>query len=370
VYKAVIIDDEPWTRGVVRSLGDWERFQMEIVGEAADGETGLLLIDEVRPDVIITDVRMPRLNGLDMLSRLREKGQDACVIVISGYDDFSYVRSALTLGVKDYLLKPIKEQELNALLQRCAEELKNREKKESSPPMMAGFFAEGWEKEYGSLRRKIQASLSSGNQALLHASFEQMTEAVRRNESAKPTSAILMAVYYSLLLPLERFIQEMGSSKQEVFYGKNTVFVFSRESTLPGMMQFLEELYRTAGEQILAQQRAKNRLDIDAVCQFIQANFAKGVSLEETADRFHVTREYLSKAFKQARGEGFSEYVTALRMEQAYRLITEYGAPLKEVGAMVGYLDQAHFYKSFKKYYGKTPGEVRGRLKNDKETDR
>lgn len=368
MYKVVIIDDEPWTRGVIRNLGNWEQHQMEVVGEAADGETGLLLIDEVHPDVIITDVRMPRLSGLDMLLQLQEKGQGACVIVISGYDDFTYVRTALTLGVKDYLLKPIKPQELNDLLARCAEELKKNARADESAQMMAGFFAEGWEKEYNTLSRKIQASLGSGNQALLHAYFEQMSKAIQKNESENPTPAILMAIYYSLLLPLERYIQEMGSNKQEVFRGKNTVFVFSRENTLPDMIHFLEELYRTASEQILTQQKARTRLDIETVCQYIQKNYTRGVSLEETADRFYVTKEYLSKAFKQAKGEGFSEYITALRMNHAYKLITEYHAPLKEVGAMVGYLDQAHFYKTFKKYYGKTPGEVRDRLKNDNET--
>ena len=79
-------------------------------------------------------------------------------------------------------------------------------------------------------------------------------------------------------------------------------------------------------------------------------------------------RVLLSKAFKADRKEGFSEYVTSLRMKRAYELIVEFDTPPKDVGAMVGYFDLAHFYKTFKKHFGKTPGEVRESLKKDKTT--
>ena len=112
-HKVVIIDDEPWTRGVILKLGQWNQLGLEVVGEAADGETGLELIYKVLPDIIITDVRMPRIGGLELVQKLREQGYNVPVLIVSGYDDFSYVRSALQLGVTDYILKPVKAQELN-----------------------------------------------------------------------------------------------------------------------------------------------------------------------------------------------------------------------------------------------------------------
>ena len=206
-----------------------------------------------------------------------------------------------------------------------------------------------------------------GNQQLVGSLFNDLYRLIRSHEGEQPANTVMIGIYYALLLPLQRYLETMGASKAEVFAGKNTIFVFSRDNSLGQMLDFLRDLYLTAIRQ-MEKHRQRPRLDIPAVCRYLEENYAKGVTLEQTADAFHVTKEYLSKAFKQERGEGFSEYVTSLRMKRAYALITEYDAPLKEVGVMVGYYDLAHFYKTFKKYFGKTPGDVRESLKNDNET--
>lgn len=148
VRKVVIIDDEPWTRGVVMKLAQWNRLGLEVVGEAADGETGLELIRKVLPDIVITDVRMPRISGIELVQALRAEGFQMPILIISGYDDFAYVRSALKLGVTDYLLKPIKALELNQQLQRCADILNREETARPRAVIEAGLFADGWEKDY------------------------------------------------------------------------------------------------------------------------------------------------------------------------------------------------------------------------------
>lgn len=179
--------------------------------------------------------------------------------------------------------------------------------------------------------------------------------------------AVMIGIYYSVLFQLQRYVESLGANRDQVFGTKAPSFVFSHDNTLRQMIDFISDLYLNAVRQIEKQQQ-RTRLDIDAVCGYIQENYTQGVTLEQTADVFHVTKEYLSKAFKAYQNEGFSEYVTALRMKRAYALITEYEVPLKEVGAMVGYFDLAHFYKTFKKFFGKTPGEVRESLKNDNRT--
>jgi two-component system response regulator YesN len=88
--------------------------------------------------------------------------------------------------------------------------------------------------------------------------------------------------------------------------------------------------------------------------------------LELTAAIFYVSKEYLSKVFKATVGMGFQEYLTSLRMERAKELILSYKVPLKDIGELVGYLDQAHFYKTFKRFYGKTPGEIRSLIIDNK----
>ena len=179
---------------------------------------------------------------------------------------------------------------------------------------------------------------------------------------------VMIGVYYSMLYPLQVYINSVGLPKNEVFGAAEPVFVFRRENTVGELRRFLETLYLGTVRAVEQHRQSRSRLDLDAVCKYVQENYAAGVTLERTADAFHVSKEYLSKAFKAHRKEGFAEYVTSLRMKRAYELITLYHAPIKEAGAMVGYYDLAHFYKTFKKYYGKTPGEVRDGLKIDNAT--
>lgn len=366
IRKVVIIDDEPWTRGVIVNLAQCSSLGLEVVGEAADGEAGLTLIRKVLPDIVITDVRMPRIGGIELVQTLRSEGFQMPVLIVSGYDDFSYVRSALKLGVTDYLLKPIKAQELNLQLQRCIEILDREDIAKPKTVMQAGFFADGWENRYAGIRKKLEDGLYAGNVSVIRQQFSQLDEVVRSNEGEHPSTAVLIGLYYAMLFPLQKYVEKMGLSRSRIFGEAGPCFVFGQDNTLEQMLEFLNTLYAETIDAIEKQQQ-RTRLNVETVCRYVEENFAQGITLEQTADVFHVTKEYLSKAFKAHKQEGFSDYVTALRMKRAYELVAECDVPLKEVGAMVGYFDQAHFYKTFKKYFSQTPGEVRNRLKNDNE---
>lgn len=366
IRKVVIIDDEPWTRGAIFKLGQWEQLGLAVVGEAADGEIGLELIHKLLPDIIITDVRMPRIGGIELVQQLRAENYNVPVLIVSGYDDFAYVRSALKLGVTDYLLKPIKTQELHQQLLRCIEELNRQEV--AKPVMQAGLFASGWEDRYSSIRKRLEAALQVGNCGIISQQFEELQNVILTHEGEKPAITVMIGVYYSMLYLLQVYVESMGLRKSEAFGAEEPVFVFSREKSVGELLHFLKELYLGGVRSAERYQQSRGRLDLDAVCKYVQENYATGITLERTADAFRVSKVYLSKAFKSHCKEGFTEYVTSLRMKRAYELIMRYQAPIKEAGAMVGYYDLAHFYKTFKKYYGKTPGEIRDGLKIDKET--
>ncbi|MCM1296882.1 MAG: response regulator [Muribaculaceae bacterium] len=118
MLKVLIVDDEPLVRrGIVLGV-DWAAMGCVVVGEAANGEEGLAAVERYSPNLIITDVRMPRMDGIEMMNRLREKGCRAHVIVLTAYSDFSYARSALQFGADDYLLKPFRDQELTAAIDK------------------------------------------------------------------------------------------------------------------------------------------------------------------------------------------------------------------------------------------------------------
>ena len=118
--RVLVVDDEPLVRRGVAQGVDWAALSCEVVGEAANGEEGLAMARRLAPDLIITDIRMPRMDGIEMMNALRGEGCRARCVVLTAHSDFEYARNALLFGADDYLLKPFRDEELeHAVLRAC-----------------------------------------------------------------------------------------------------------------------------------------------------------------------------------------------------------------------------------------------------------
>ncbi len=111
-YKVVIVDDEPIITDGLSTAIDWGSFGCEIVGKAYSGREGLKLIHEVRPDILFTDIRMPFMDGLEMVAALKSEFPGMKIAILTGYRDFDYAQEAIRLGVFRYLVKPSRMKEL------------------------------------------------------------------------------------------------------------------------------------------------------------------------------------------------------------------------------------------------------------------
>ena len=119
--KVLIADDEIKVCRLIQHLVDWDALEMDIVGFANDGKTAYESICEKKPDIVITDIRMPVYDGLELIRRAKEVNPEINFIVISGYSQFEYAQQAIKYGVKDYLLKPLKKRELENSLTEIKE---------------------------------------------------------------------------------------------------------------------------------------------------------------------------------------------------------------------------------------------------------
>ena len=366
-YNVVIIDDEPWTREAVRGLGDWDKLGLVIAGEASDGEFGLEIIKSIKPEIVITDISMPNMNGIQLISKIKELGIECEFIIISGYDDFNYLHSALKLGVSDYLLKPIKPDELNKQLQWCIEKLdkNNKERRRNHEIIAKGFLETPWAHEYNKLRMQAYESLYKAEEVQLGKVFHSIGDLIEKEPDDRLKKGNIICVYYSLMAQLQKYIHESGHLIQDVLELNEAVFVFSQECTSVEMLDFVLGLYQKVYMAVVKEKRSRSKFDISLVKHFIDENYSEPITLEQTANRFFISKEHLSKLFKASYGEGFIEYLTHVRMKKAKQLIVEQNIPIKEVGYMVGYIEQAHFYKKFKGFYAMTPGEMKGSLKID-----
>jgi len=122
-YKVFLVEDEVVTREGIRDHVDWEANGFEFCGEAPDGEIALPLLQAARPDVLITDIKMPFMDGLQLCKIVRERMPSVRIIILSGHDEFEYAQKAIKLGVTEYLLKPVSVQDLDIVLQKVATQL-------------------------------------------------------------------------------------------------------------------------------------------------------------------------------------------------------------------------------------------------------
>ncbi|MFD1956895.1 response regulator [Paenibacillus thailandensis] len=131
MYNVLIIDDEEPLREAIRLLGDWKNLRVDRILEANNGLQGLALLKEHHIDLVMVDMKMPEMNGMEFLQKLQENYPDMPAIVISGFNDFEYTRQAIRSKVVDYLLKPINRQDLNQALNKAFGVLEERRKRES-----------------------------------------------------------------------------------------------------------------------------------------------------------------------------------------------------------------------------------------------
>ncbi len=120
MLRILIVEDEDFIRRGLLCTIDWADMECTVVGDAADGKAGLELLRTLHPDVVLTDIRMPRMDGIAMAERARAEGILPQLVFLTSYAEFDYAKKAIRLGAADYLLKPVDEQELATLMRRIA----------------------------------------------------------------------------------------------------------------------------------------------------------------------------------------------------------------------------------------------------------
>ncbi|CAG0975394.1 putative response regulatory protein [Anaerolineae bacterium] len=170
-YKVFFVEDEIVTREGIRDNVDWQTYGFEFCGEAPDGEMALPLLQTIRPDVLITDIKMPFMDGLQLCKIIRERMPKVKVIILSGHDEFEYAQQAIKLGVMEYLLKPVTVQDLHTVLQRVAAQISEEQREQENLRKLRDQVREN----QAALREKFLLKLVMG--AL------SSTEAIEQSES-------------------------------------------------------------------------------------------------------------------------------------------------------------------------------------------
>lgn len=196
--KVFLVEDEYIVREGIKNNIDWEKNGYDFCGEASDGELAFPMISEKRPDIVITDIRMPFMDGIELSRMIKEEYPEIKIIILSGHEEFEYAKAAIQIGVEEYFLKPINGDELLQVVNRVAQKIK--EENESRETLQEGEGDENF--EYA--KRQLLSSLIDDNASLSDAM-----------EQGKKIHLNLMAQCYNIMmLKLQRKNKEQGFSQR------------------------------------------------------------------------------------------------------------------------------------------------------------
>ena len=364
MVKVFLVEDEAIIRRGIKKNVEWEKNGFTFVGEAGDGEYAYPQILKTEPDILITDIKMPFMDGLELSHLVKKILPNTKIIILSGYNEFEYAKEAITIGISEYLLKPVTAASLTAVLRKVKEEI--REEKEKSRLLERYFVS--YEKynafldktDYTGVDRKlIQDFLKLGSAGEEGMFIDEYLAAVGENNYR----SFLLRQYMTIdiFFCVQEFLKGLSVCADEIPPELGDIkyipkIVVSEEQTV----SYLKELFAFA---ISERDRVSgNRYGslIDTAKQYLAEHFeSNDVSLNTVAAQVGVSSSYFSSIFKQETGQSFVEYLTKLRIDKACELLRCTTLRTAEIGERVGYNDPHYFSATFKKVTGVSPKDYK-----------
>jgi len=216
LFKVMIVDDESWIRKGMRAAIQWEQLGLTPDSEASDGLEALQAAEERAPDILLTDVRMPGIDGLQLAEKMLEMIPHLKVIVVSGYSEFEYVKSAIQLDAVSYILKPINPQEMNAALERAVRKLSAEIKERKLAQYLPGYL----EKLTADLCRESGAASGSG-----------FLEALQLEGAAPDKMACVLFHYEDAHYDAGTIAQLVKQAADKLLYRDNRLIIWDRSAS-------------------------------------------------------------------------------------------------------------------------------------------
>lgn len=416
-YRIILVDDEEEIRkGIARRI-DWQSLGFELIGDAENGEDALEKIEQLEPDVVMTDIRMPYMDGLTLCTRIRQKYPSMKILLFSGYDDFEYAKQAIKLNVSEYILKPVNMEELSEILTRVRrkldEEIEQRRNidllresyRQSIPILREVFFndmvrgnvetatIEERLKEYGvdllNARKWIAAIVEvEGDEyqrrELNAISVRRLLEDILQNyvrfSVFNSAAGIAMIAAIDEENSQTRLIDLLGEICREADRLLDVTVTIGVGHSCESLDQICEA-YRSAVEALRYQSLAGTgktiyindmererehtaRKAILEARQYIQDHYQDpDLSVDVLCRNLHMSPAYFSTMFKKETGQTYIAYLTEVRLNKAVELLDQTDEKTYVIAQKVGYQEQNYFSYVFKKKYGMSPTKFRERRK-------
>ncbi|MCL2486142.1 MAG: response regulator [Oscillospiraceae bacterium] len=391
MIKAMLVDDEVLMIKMLEALIDWNRLGIEIVATACDGVDAMEKYVKFLPQIVISDIKMPKLSGLEFISRVHAMNAEAEFIFISAYADFGYVSEAMRLGVANYILKPIDEAELERTLRAVTDKINDKnlaiKKSEKNDRfkakillrdyMKTGQRAGAAAKVFGELvgdatpfvllsvtpnAETINEYTELAGMADHHLNYllDKMQEIIRRDFNCLSFEYEERSWMIILFCDDVEKIARISNSLLKFLKDECKINARAAFSQPAGSMRELPRLYAQVNQyNKYAVANKRYSALVENGIAFLDEKYDTNLSLDEICEYLSVSKNYFSYLFKHDTGTSLWAYLTKLRIDKAKDFLESTDLKSYEIAYKVGYDNPSYFAKLFKKYVGKTPNEYR-----------
>lgn len=378
VYNLLLVDDEKPIREKLINNTDWKGNNYQVFA-AADGAEALEIIKNRGIDILVTDIQMPKLSGMNLIEKARENSSLLKVIVISGFAEFEYAQKSIRYGVNDYLLKPFRSEKLLEVVNKARDELikeKNNEQRlallraemssyinENKLNSSYNWLIDDQFFQHQSLimdRIDLNAVLKRGSRDDI---LKTVNKIIDELESVDLNREKLYVVLNNLILESFKIIKDLDYRVEDLLeiINKEKIEKINSEN-LKEIEIILKEFLLRLHDLISFNPDDKNQQIINEMKEYIAANYQDGITLSEMARKFNLSSGHLSNLFHEETGESFSDYLNMIRLNKAKELLKTTDDKIYQIADQLGFNDAYYFSSWFKKLVGASPTTYRDNI--------
>ena len=401
MLSMVIVEDEALERMSLSEYIDWKIIGVRVEAVAINGSQGLSKVLELKPDIVLTDVKMPVMDGIEMAQKIHHIMPDVKIIFLSSYDDFEYAPKAIDFNAFAYITKPISEMELLRTVKRAADEVTERMLETSLLSKIKNDYQSALSlARQTAVHQHLMGSSVSGHYGSLklgwllnptdlclflsvydHIGSKRIIDNIEtlniRSTQSFPHS-ISICVTAGVLVTLVSLSEETSTNDIPVmmaiiseYFEENDCrnvrieYLHNKTDSIPANELYLNLLHKMSDYNLntRAQVRQKSKKTIIAeIERIILDNYHRPLTIEAIAKQIYFTPNYIGAIFRAEKKISINQYIQDVRMRKAEQLLRNFDVPISDIAISCGYENITYFYSVFKKLNGLTPREYRNSL--------
>ena len=404
MLKILIIDDEQVVRVYLQSIVNWEQYDCQVVTTCENGMEALEVMAQQPIDLILTDLEMPKMNGLQLIEEIRSRGYQTKVIVLSNHSDYDLSREVMKLGALDYYVKTnVKEADIISMIQLVSEEVKKQllqkdaleeEKRLKIDNFKIGrktflttvltgdvYYNELQLSQYVKMYHLFEPRLSLYRlrfqqpielrqflyvDAIIAAEFQKYDHDVVHLTQEK----ILVALYERTIVEEQvlmdhwlRIVKNIKNYLRAELQASKRLLIDSTDKLTSCTKLFQNDVPGDVSPVIAAEELSHYRPEIQSILNYIHEHYDERITLQDLSAFACLNEAYLSRLFKMETKKTINSYINELRIYKAKELLKSPNIMVKEVAQLVGIKDQLYFNRVFKKFCGENPTDYQDRVK-------